>query len=184
MVSERMNKRSDKVLDEWLVLRAQDGDKRSLALLVNRWHKKLVAYAFRKTNDIEVAKDLVQDSWQAIVKQVYLLQNPAKFRVWAYRIVNNKSVSWIRDKQKERKMNYEIEQEQVVLESTEMDFGPVRRAVQQLPDKERTILTLFYQNDYTIKEIAEILSINEGTVKSRLFYARRKVKEFYNQQIN
>ncbi|MCB0496345.1 MAG: RNA polymerase sigma factor [Cyclobacteriaceae bacterium] len=179
-----MNKRSDKVLDEWLVLRAQDGDRRSLALLVNRWHKKLVAYAFRKTNDMEAAKDLVQDSWQAIVKQMYLLQNPSKFRVWAHRIVNNKSVSWIREKQRERRMNHEIEEEQLGKASAEMDFGPIRRAVQQLPDKERTILILFYQNDYTIKEIAEILGINEGTVKSRLFYARKKVKEFYSQQIN
>ena len=81
-------------------------------------------------------------------------------------------------------MNHEIEEEQLGKASAEMDFGPIRRAVQQLPDKERTILILFYQNDYTIKEIAEILGINEGTVKSRLFYARKKVKEFYSQQIN
>lgn len=178
-----MNKRSDKVLDEWLVLRAQDGDKRSLALLVKRWHKKLIAYAYHKTSNMEEAKDIVQDSWQAIVKQVYILQDPAKFRVWAYRIVNNKAVSRIREKQKERKVNIGMELEQTEVEP-EMDFGPVRKAVQQLPDKERTILTLFYQNDYTIKEIAEILRISQGTVKSRLFYARKKVKEIYNQQMS
>lgn len=177
-----MNKQSDKVLDELLVLRVQDGDKKSLAILVTRWHKKLVAYAYGKTQEMEAARDIVQDSWQAIIKGLYALKDPAKFRVWAFRIVNNKAVNWIRERQKERALTNEVDPEELTEEhSEEPDFGPIRRVVQQLPEDFRTILTLFYQNDYTIKEISEILGISKGTVKSRLFYARQRVKEIYEE---
>jgi len=174
-----MNRQSDKILDELLVLRAQDGDKKSLAMLVTRWHKKLVAYAYRYTNEMESAKDIVQDSWQAIIKSVYKLQDPAKFRVWAFRIVHNKAISWVREKQKEKRMNDEFGYNETLVEEEESDFGSIRRAVNQLSDNQKTILTLFYHNNYSLQEISEILNINIGTVKSRLYHARQKVKENY-----
>lgn len=175
-----MNKESDKVLDELLVLRVQDGDKKSLAILVTRWHKKLVAYAYGKTQEMEAARDIVQDGWQAIIKGMYALKDPAKFRVWAFRIVNNKAVNWIRERQKERELTNEMDPMELIDEhSEEPDFGPIRRVVQQLPESQRTILTLFYHNDYSVQEIAEVLGLSVGTVKSRLFYARQKVKEMY-----
>lgn len=177
-----MNKQSDKVLDELLVLRVQDGDKKSLAILVTRWHKKLVAYAYGKTQEMEAARDIVQDSWQAIIKGLYALKDPAKFRVWAFRIVNNKAVNWVRERQKERALTNDMDPEELTEEYyDEPDFGPIRKVVQQLPEDFRTILTLFYQNEYTVNEISEILGISKGTVKSRLFYARKRVKEIYEE---
>lgn len=178
-----MNNRSDKILDELLVLQAQDGDNESLAILVKRWHKKLVAYCYKQTNDLEVSKDLVQESWQAIIKGIRKLKDPAKFRVWAFRIVHNKVVSWIREIQKERVMEQEAINESEISIEEEPDFGPIRRAVNQLPENQKTILTLFYHHNYSVQEIAEILKLSNGTVKSRLFYARQKVKEYY-QTIN
>lgn len=174
-----MNNRSNNILDELLVLQAQDGDNQSLAILVKRWHKKLIAYCYKQTNDIEVSKDLVQESWQSIIKGINSLNDPAKFRVWAFRIVHNKVVSWIRKVQKERAMGHEIINENDLEVNEVPDFGPIRRAVNLLPENQKTILTLFYHHNYSIQEIAEILSVSKGTVKSRLFYARQKVKEYY-----
>ncbi len=178
-----MNNRSDKILDELLVLQAQDGDNKSLAILVKRWHKKLVAYCYKQTSDMEVSKDLVQESWQAIIKGIRTLKDPAKFRVWAFRIVHNKVVSWIRVVQKERRMEQDVINETDLAIEEEPDFGPIRRAVSQLPENQKIILTLFYHHNYSVQEIAEILKLSKGTVKSRLFYARQKVKEYY-QTIN
>lgn len=178
-----MNNRPGKILDELLVLQAQDGDSKSLAILVKRWHKKLVAYCYKQTNDLEVSKDLVQESWQAIIKSISTLKDPAKFRVWAFRIVHNKAISWIRAIQKERILEEAVINETEVATEEEPDFGPIRRAVNLLPENQKTILTLFYHHSYSVHEIAEILNLTSGTVKSRLFYARRKVKENY-QSIN
>ena len=174
-----MNNRSDKILDELLVLQAQDGDNKSLAILVKRWHKKLVAYCYKQTNDLDVSKDLVQESWQAILKGIKTLKDPAKFRVWAFRIVHNKVVNWIREIQKERILEKEVIQETEYTLEEEPDFGPIKRAINQLPENQKTILTLFYHHNYSIQDIGEILKLSNGTVKSRLFYARLKVKEYY-----
>jgi RNA polymerase sigma factor (sigma-70 family) len=174
-----MNNRSDKILDELLVLQAQDGDHKSLAVLVTRWHKKLVAYSYRQTHDMEVSKDLVQEGWQAIIKSIGSLKDPAKFRVWAFRIVHNKVINWIRSQQKQRVMEQELQFEENSQEEEDPDFGPIRRAIDKLPSEQRTILTFFYHHNYSMKEISEILNINVGTVKSRLYHARQKVKEYY-----
>ena len=175
-----MNSRSNKILDELLVLQAQDGDKKSLAILVTRWHKKLVAYSYRQTHDMEASKDLVQESWQAIMKSIGSLKDPAKFRVWAFRIVHNKAINWIRSQQKQRGMEQELEVEANNLVEEDPDFGPIRRAIERLPNEQKTILTFFYHHNYSLKEISEILNINVGTVKSRLYHARQKVKEYYS----
>ncbi len=178
-----MKNRSDKILDELLVLQAQDGDRKSLAILVTRWHKKLIAYCYKQTNDLEVSKDIVQESWQGIIKGIRTLKDPAKFRVWAFRIVHNKAVSWIREVQKERIVEQSILDETKMEVEQEPDFSPIRRAMNQLPENQKIILTLFYHHNYSIKEIGEILKLSNGTVKSRLFYARKKVKKYY-QTIN
>jgi len=175
-----MNNRSNKILDELLVLHAQDGDNKSLELLVKRWHKKLVGYCYKQTNDLEASKDLVQESWQAIIKGIKSLKDPAKFRIWAFRIVHNKVISWIRERQKERILEQEVVQEIEYSMGEEPDFGPIRRAIDKLPNEQKTILTFFYQHNYSLKEISEILNINVGTVKSRLYHARQKVKKYYN----
>lgn len=178
-----MNNRPNKILDELLVLQAQDGDNKSLAILVKRWHKKLVVYCYKQTKDLEVSKDLVQESWQAIIKGISTLKDPAKFRVWAFQIVHNKVVSWIREKQKERIMEQELIQETEYAIEEEPDFGPIRRAINLLPNNQKEILTFFYHYNYSLQEISEVLDLNVGTVKSRLFHARQKVKEYY-QLIN
>lgn len=178
-----MNNRSDQILDELLVLQAQDGDRKSLTILVTRWHKKLVAYCYKQTNDLEVSKDLVQESWQAIIKGIGKLKDPAKFRVWAFRIVHNKVVSWIREMQKERMLKQDAINETEISIEEEPDFGSIRRAVNRLPENQKNLLTLFYHHNYSVHEIGEILNLSNGTVKSRLFYARQKVKEYY-QTIN
>lgn len=174
-----MNNRSNKILDELLVLQAQDGDHKSLAILVTRWHKKLVAYSYRQTRDMEASKDLVQEAWQAIIKGIGSLKDPAMFRVWAFRIVHNKAINWIRSQQKQRVMEQELQFEVNNLVDEDPDFGPIRRAIDKLPNEQKTILTFFYHHNYSMKEISEILNINVGTVKSRLYHARQKVKEYY-----
>lgn len=174
-----MNNRSDHVVDELLVLQAQDGDAKALNILVIRWHKKLVSYCYRQTKDLEVSKDLVQESWQAIIKSIRSLKDPAKFRVWAFRIVHNKAVNWIKALQKERVMEQEVLLESKNGEIEEPDFGPIRRAINRLPSNQKEILTLFYHYNYSLQEISEVLGVSIGTVKSRLYHARQKVKEYY-----
>jgi len=172
-----MRKKPEHILDELLVLNAQNGDSKAMAILVNKWHGVLIKQAFRNTHSIEAAKDIVQDSWQVIVRKLASINDPAKFRVWASSIVYNKSVDWVRNQQKQREVlkNHEYE---VQDETEEVDHGEVVRvALKKLPQDQRLILSMFYTDDYSVIEIAQILRLPVGTVKSRLFNARKKLKE-------
>ena len=150
-----------------------------MTLLVAKSHKLLILQAYRNTRDMEAAKDVVQESWQAILRKLNSLQDPARFRMWASKIVYNKSVNWIREQQKLRTAynNHEPDEndENVQPEAEEK----VRRAIKLLPREHRVILSMFYTDNYPVSEIAEILALPVGTVKSRLFNARKKLKQIF-----
>ena len=171
-----MNDERNNILDEWLVMQAQDGDMKAFSILIKRWHPKMLSHAYRMTKDSEVAKDIAQESWKVITAKLGKLKSPRAFKVWVYRIINNKSADWIKTRQKEREM---ISDNQVT-ESDDDNLAGVdniRRALNELPPENKLVLTMFYVDCHSVREISQILNLSEGTVKSRLFYSRKKLKE-------
>ena len=146
-------------------------------MLVMKWHKVLVLQAYRNTRSMEAAKDIVQDCWQIILRKLNTINDPAKFKVWASRIVHNKAVSWVREQQKQRLVFTELEPEQILEESQNSQEQVLKTALKMLPSQQKVLLSLFYTDQYSVAEIAETLKIPNGTVKSRLFLARKHLKE-------
>ena len=178
-----MKKNPDQVFDELLVLRYKSGDKQAMDLLVKRWHKRILMQVIRTTYEPEVAEDIGQEIWEAILKGIYNLKEPALFGIWALRIATRKAVDHIRKNSRERKIQEELMIDQV--EPTETTNDPARQvmtALKSLPKQQKTILSMFYLEKQTILEIATILEIPPGTVKSRLYHAReylkKKIKEY------
>ena len=105
------------------------------------------------------------------------INDPARFRVWATSIVYNKSIDWIRRQQKQREVIQnqppELIEDQVDVNKEEL----VSVALKKLPKQQQLILSMFYSDDYSVSDIAKILKLPAGTVKSRLFNARKKLKE-------
>ncbi len=172
--------RSDKILDALLVLNYQNGHKKSLAILVKRWHGKFCKHTYYYTMDIDIAKDIAQESWKIIIKKINRLEDPNKFGSWALSIVNRKAIDWLRMRKREAiklKDYFNSEYEERELIDQDMDeIQKLKRAILLLPEGQRLVLNLFYTESYTILEIGEILGLSKGTIKSRLFYAREKLK--------
>jgi RNA polymerase sigma-70 factor (ECF subfamily) len=171
-----MTPERDHILDEWLVMQAQTGDMKAYSILVKRWHPKMLSHAYRMTQDTEVAKDITQETWKAITSRLRSLKSPGAFRVWVYRIISNKAADWIKTRQKERALIRESDELQVA-EETDSNVNSIRVALNELPEESKLMLTMFYLDGHSVKAISEILNISEGTVKSRLFYSRKKLKE-------
>ena len=91
-----MRRTADQIADELLVLGSQAGDTTAWRRLVERWQPRLFAQAFRLAGTREGAADITQESWLAIVRSLRRLDDPARFRFWARRIVANKSADWVR----------------------------------------------------------------------------------------
>lgn len=172
--------------DEELIHRIQSGDTLALNQLVKRWHKLFCNKAFWLVKDKDVAKDIAQDSWTVIINKINTLNDHKQFKYWAYRIVCNKSSDWIQIQTKKQKLilrNSEgIEcKDEKYSENTELK-KKLLKAIDNLPNNQRIVLKLFYTQEYSLKQISKILNISVGTVKSRLFNTREKLKRTLNHK--
>ena len=168
------------VLDEMLVLRCQQGDGHAVELLVGRWQPRLLRQALRLTGDLEAASDAVQEAWLAIVRGLGRLHDPARFRPWAYQIVSRKCTDWVRRRQRRRRLDRRVAAEngaEAAAPVADDRLAQVRRQLRLLPSDRRAILSMHYVEGMSVREIAEVLSIPEGTVKSRLFHARNRLRD-------
>lgn len=166
------------VLDEYLVVQSQLGDADAFTQLVERWHPRILRNAYHFTQDSEAALDVAQETWMAIVRGLKSLHDPARFKAWALRIVANKARDWVRGEQARRRVARRVEP--VTTEDTitrESDASQrVRAGLERLEATQRLMLTLYYLDELSIREIADVLSLPIGTVKSRLFHARSALR--------
>ena len=166
------------------MLQCQEGDGDALEALIARWQPRLARLAWRLTGEREAARDAVQDSWLAIVRGLKRLDDPARFRWWAYRIVTNKCADWIRRRSIRRGAAKELRdvaasKRDDSLNQTDSadDAARMLDAMAKLLDEQRAVLSLHYLDEMGVREIAGVLDVPEGTVKSRLHHARNRLKE-------
>ena len=183
-----MNDRNSYLIDEVLVMDAQDGDRHSLDELIQRWQKRLWLYAFQVIRSESAAWDIVQETWVAIIKGLSKLQDVTLFSCWTFSILNNKCADWVRKQQLQSQLNSRLatqaqnyaDKEQGSNEKIES----LEAAIEKLPTDQRALLSLRYQQDFDISEIAEILDIPEGTVKSRLHRTLAELREIMGANRN
>lgn len=167
------------VEDQLLVLDAQDGDARAMEALVRRWQKRLWRHAFRLTDDPDAAWDVTQQTWLGIVKGLRRLNDPARFRAWAYRITTNQAMTWLK---KNRCSTKSLADHPELTSPETTDLGLIE-LLPKLDLKKRLVLSLFYLEQLTIPEISLALGIPSGTVKSRLHKAKRELKEMWQHDM-
>lgn len=170
--------KKEAVFDELLVLKVQDGDAKAFGLIVNRWNKRLISFAYKIVHDVDVAKDVVQDTWVAAYKNMAKLNDAGKFSSWIFRLTHNKAIDVIR---KQQLKTSEIKTDMAEEEVEDDPWKTVEHQLKILPADQKLILTLFYLEQQSLKRIADILKLPIGTVKSRLFYARENLKRKYKE---
>ena len=173
-----MERARDRAVDDLLVMRCQSGGREAFDLLFRRWQRPLWRYARRLTGSDEAAWDVMQDSWIAIIRRIRRLSDPAWFAAWAYRIVRNKCADHGRRSGREQRLaRAAAVQGRRENEPCRQDAGrALARAMQQLPADSREVLALKYGGDLNIVEIALVLGVPAGTVKSRLHHARERLR--------
>jgi len=176
-----MKDRLSHIENQLLVIAAQNGNAAALDKLVSLWQKKLWQYVFGLTGDVHASWDVTQQCWLEIIRGLRKLRDPRNFKAWAYRIATNRSIDWLKKRNKDRHVN---------LESIEVDRNQrdedsqVRDLVQKLKGDSRVILSLHYFEQLSVSEIGIALNIPPGTVKSRLFTAREELKQLWAKYFN
>ncbi len=173
-----------KIFDGLLVLQVKAGDKKALNRLVERYHLKLCHHAMFYSHDMATSQDIVQDSWNVILRKINSLSDPNSFGSWAFKIVTRKALDYAnraayeRDKLKVFRTYSPTAEEG---KTKERNLNRLQEAIGTLPRDQQIVLRLFYTAEFSLDEISGILEIASGTVKSRLYHAREKLKTILNK---
>ncbi|HEX5053740.1 MAG TPA: sigma-70 family RNA polymerase sigma factor [Planctomycetota bacterium] len=167
---------------ELQVLCAQAADERAFAAVVAHWHPAMVRHARRYLADEAAARDAVQDAWCAIVRGLAGLDDPARFPAWALQIVTRHAFDLVR---RGRRGGTSPADPQVcaidaagpaaAAESNE-EHQRLRAEVQRLDLDHRVVVELHYLDGLSLAEVGDVLELPLGTVKSRLFHARQRLR--------
>lgn len=174
---------------ELLAVRCQLGEPEALDELVQRWHLPLWKYVRRLAPDDTTAEEVLQDVWLRIVRGLPELREPARLVAWMFRIARFASLDRMRGAYGRREslgaqtdvdidqLSSEADHAHVGLDQLADEVEELRLGLLELPLVEREVLTLFYLRELDQGQVAEVLDVPVGTVKSRLFRARKLLRE-------
>ena len=178
------------VSTEDLIRRFQRGQPRAFEALYDRFKDYVYRTALFITRNGDEAEDAVQETFLDVLRALpnYRVEGPARFETWLYRVTVNRCRSRLRRKRlpsadwddieerleriPEQAPHHEPEKETLRQERA----VALWRSVDALPESHRAVILLRYQKEMSYSEIAQTLGISEGTVKSRLYHAHRKLK--------
>jgi RNA polymerase sigma-70 factor (ECF subfamily) len=154
----------NRTLFEWIALRCQSGEAGAFEDLVRAMERPLLYYAASLTGNPDSGLDVLQEVW---------------IKAWLYTITHGIAVDRIRrNSSRERAETVELEnfQEAEELSFSEEDAAEIHQALSEIGLKHREVLVLHFLDDLSIVEIAKVVGCSEGTVKSRMHYAKRAMK--------
>ena len=140
----------------------------------------LFGISLKYSRNYQDAEDTLQDSFLIIFDKIKQYNNKGSFEGWLKRIVINTALQKYRKKNHLQLIKEVSDTEEVVeidFEDTDLDIGFLLKLVQELPDKYRLVFNLYVLDSYSHREISKMLNISEGTSKSNLSRARKKLKE-------
>lgn len=176
-----------------------DGDVNRFEAIVKEYEKSVYNLALRMCGDREDALDISQEVFIKVYHSLHSFRSESKFSVWLYRIVSNACLDFLRSRSRRAEDSLSVEDGEGGTQERELRderYAPERllerkltrdalqRALLALPEEQRKILLLRELQGLSYEEIGRVLSIESGTVKSRIFRARRKLCEILSRDGN
>ena len=175
--------------DVQLIRKILSGDDAAFGILVEKYQKSVHALAWRKIEDFHYAEEIMQDTFLRAYKKLPTLKNPDQFAGWLHVIANRLCIDWMRSQKSvmqslEDTPVEEIEEssytqhisEQRMTERTERYHELVKKLLERLPENERAVVTLFYLDEMSTKEIGKFMGVSVNTITSRLHRARKRLQ--------
>ena len=176
--------------DAELIQRVLAGDDTAFSALVKKHQRPVHALAWRKTGDFHVAEEITQDTFLKVYQNLSTLKEPQKFAGWLYVIATNYCKMWLRKKrlstqsledtsraelEKATYSGYVIAENERITAESQREV--VKELLAKLQESERTVITLYYLGGMTYEEISKFLGVSVGTIKTRIYRARQRLKK-------
>ncbi len=176
---------TNKVSDRELVLHLQDGSLEALGTLYDRHRRLVYRTALAITSDTDSAADLLQDVFLRLHRFAKNIDPSRPLEPWLYRMTTNLAYDWVKRRKRWPRPLDDLAEWLVgtgknpPYETVERndEWRQVQKAIADLPLTQRIVVALYYLNDLSLQEIADVLDVPVGTVKSRLYYGRLALKK-------
>ena len=178
---------TDPFSDTDLIARMAKGDQRAMPLLFARHRTRVHRFVLRRVRNEGMAEDLVNEIFLAVWQQAGRFEGGSSVTTWMLSIAHNKAVSALRKRREDQAEDGAAEAIADEADSPETILakdgkaGVLRACLDRLPDDQRVVMDLVYYHEQSVKEVAEVLGIPENTVKTRMFYARKKLSEMMKE---
>ena len=171
--------------EQEVVTRILNGDMRAFESLVKQYEKLVFYVIHRLVKDQHAAEDICQEVFIKVHKSLVRFSFQSKLSTWIARITYLTAINYVRKYNREKASDYpdDLENYHFTTDTpenllTKKDTANyVEQLIMQLPEKYRTVLSLYHLNEFSGPEIEEITGMPEGTVKNYLFRARKLLKE-------
>ena len=170
--------------DVQLVKASQQGDQDAFALLVQKHQRRIFNLSLRMLQDDDDADEITQEAFLAAWQGLPSFRGEARFSTWLYSITYHCCLRQLERRERERSLQAVIQAEQMLEEMQAEDIielrdqqAVVRAQMEQLPARYRIVLILRHFQERTYEEMADILALPVGTIKTHLFRARNLLKE-------
>jgi RNA polymerase sigma-70 factor (ECF subfamily) len=176
--------------DRHLIIEIRHGSLDALGLLYDRHRRMVYRTAVAITGDAEAAADLLQDVFLRLYRFADRIDVDRPLEPWLYRMTANLAYTWVKRHSRWYRPLEDIAEwlagskkhSPHHLAEVDEESRQVQQAIAALPLSQRVVIALYYINDLPLQEIAEILEIPEGTIKSRLHYGRQTLKHHLRTQ--
>ena len=176
--------------DVKLIHRILSGDDSAFNTLVGRHQKGVHALIWRKIGDFHYAQELTQDVFLQVYNKLGTLKDPKSFAGWLYVIAHRLTLNWIQRHKPAMESLEETPSEEIdessythyltlerEADAAEHNAEIAKKLLERLPESERTVVTLYYLGEMTVKEIGNFLGVSVNTIKSRLRRGRERLQE-------
>lgn len=174
----------DKVNDQHYINLVIDGETNGFATLVDRYKTMVFSLSFKMLQHREEAEEAAQDTFIKIYKSLGRFNGDSKFSTWVYKITYNNCLDRLKKQKRNRTVvaineftEHEVKSLMNVLDTIEESERKqmIQDCLNLLPAEESFLLTLYYFNENSLKEISEIMGINDNNVKIKLYRSRKKL---------
>lgn len=185
--------------EEEIVKQLKSGNYTNYDKIVDLYKNRVFGMAYKFTGDYDESQDLAQEVFLKIYRQIKNFREESKLSTWIYRISVNTCLDWKKKKERMKSINFSnmvneenkdqiidikdesLSPDKIVLQDE--DQKQVHKLIYELSDKYKTVLIMYHFNEMSYQDIARALDIPERTVETRLYRARRMLKDKMSKEI-
>lgn len=172
-----MNNHLSKEQEDQLFERVCRQDLQAFEALYHAYHDQLYRYIWRLLKDKSLIEEALNDTMMIVWEKASNFKKQSKLSTWIFGIAYRKTMEVLRSNTSpnSESLDFDVQDSHVVLDQ-DIQTEWIRHAVNHLPDDQKTVVELTYFNGFSYQEIADVMQCPVGTVKTRMFHARKSLK--------